>query len=82
MKIRFPKGVYLTDISCLLPRLFTFPCSTPVKIMFFLIGLGLCDAKDITVRGLETIQKCDRVFLESYTSILTVNKDELVIVAQ
>ncbi|KAK6638814.1 hypothetical protein RUM43_007083 [Polyplax serrata] len=45
--------------------------------MFFLIGLGLCDAKDITVRGLETIQKCDRVFLESYTSILTVNKDEL-----
>lgn len=25
--------------------------------MFYIIGLGLCDEKDITVRGLEVIQK-------------------------
>lgn len=46
--------------------------------MFYLIGLGLGDAKDITVKGLEIIKKCDKVFLEAYTSILTVGKDSLV----
>lgn len=46
--------------------------------MFFLIGLGLGDAKDITVKGLEIIRKCTRVYLEAYTSILTVGKETLV----
>lgn len=46
--------------------------------MFYLIGLGLGDAKDITVKGLEIVKKCDKVFLEGYTSILTVGKDVLV----
>lgn len=46
--------------------------------MFYLIGLGLGDAKDITVKGLEIIRKCDKVLLEGYTSILTVGKDVLV----
>ncbi|XP_011550520.3 diphthine methyl ester synthase [Plutella xylostella] len=45
--------------------------------MFYLIGLGLGDAKDITVRGLEIVKRCDKVFLESYTSILTVGKEGL-----
>ncbi|MBN3307315.1 diphthine methyl ester synthase [Amia ocellicauda] len=45
--------------------------------MFYFIGLGLGDAKDITVKGLEVIQKCSRVYLEAYTSILTVGKDAL-----
>lgn len=45
--------------------------------MFYLIGLGLGDAKDITVKGLEIVKKCDKVFLEGYTSILTVGKDVL-----
>ncbi|XP_013135667.1 PREDICTED: diphthine methyl ester synthase [Papilio polytes] len=45
--------------------------------MFYLIGLGLGDAKDITVRGLEIIKKCDKVLLEGYTSILTVGKEAL-----
>lgn len=26
--------------------------------MFYIIGLGLCDEKDITVRGLEVVQLC------------------------
>lgn len=46
--------------------------------MFFVIGLGLGDAKDITVKGLEIIKKCDRVFLEAYTSILTCGHEALV----
>ncbi len=36
----------------------------------YLIGLGLGDEKDITVKGLEIVRQCDEVFLEAYTSIL------------
>ena len=40
--------------------------------MLYLIGLGLGDEKDITVKGLEIIkQKCEKVYLENYTSILS-----------
>ncbi|XP_004924517.1 diphthine methyl ester synthase [Bombyx mandarina] len=45
--------------------------------MFYLIGLGLGDAKDITVKGLEIVKKCDKVYLEAYTSILTIGKEAL-----
>lgn len=46
--------------------------------MLYLVGLGLGDAKDITVRGLEIVKKADYVFLEAYTSILCVGKEVLV----
>lgn len=46
--------------------------------MFYLIGLGLGDARDITVKGLEIVKKCSRVYLEAYTSVLTVGKEALV----
>lgn len=36
----------------------------------YIIGIGLCDEKDITVKGLEAVKKCDKVYLESYTSLL------------
>jgi len=45
--------------------------------MLYLIGLGLGDPSDITVKGLEIIKKCDRIYLESYTSILGSGKEEL-----
>ncbi|XP_018582315.2 diphthine methyl ester synthase [Scleropages formosus] len=45
--------------------------------MLYLIGLGLGDVKDITVKGLEVVKKCTRVYLEAYTSILTVGKQAL-----
>lgn len=45
--------------------------------MFYLIGLGLFDEKDVTVRGMEVIKNCSRVYLESYTSILMVGKERL-----
>lgn len=46
--------------------------------MFYIIGLGLGDPKDITVKGLEIVKKCERVYLESYTSTLTCGKEALV----
>ncbi|RUS74469.1 hypothetical protein EGW08_017768 [Elysia chlorotica] len=45
--------------------------------MFYLVGLGLGDATDITVKGLEIVRKAKRVYLEAYTSILTVGKEAL-----
>jgi len=39
--------------------------------MLYFIGLGLGDVKDITVKGLEIVRKCKRVYLEAYTSVLT-----------
>jgi hypothetical protein len=46
--------------------------------MLYLIGLGLSDETDITVKGLEIVRKASRVYLEAYTSILLVNKTVLV----
>uniref|UniRef100_A0A914WU82 diphthine methyl ester synthase n=1 Tax=Plectus sambesii TaxID=2011161 RepID=A0A914WU82_9BILA len=45
-------------------------------MVFYLIGLGLGDVKDITVRGLEVVKKCKRVYLEAYTSILCYGLDK------
>ncbi|CAG2165248.1 unnamed protein product [Oppiella nova] len=45
--------------------------------MLYLIGLGLGDAKDITVKGLEIVRRAKHVFLEAYTSILSVPKETL-----
>ena len=46
-------------------------------MVLYIIGLGLYDEKDVTVRGLELIQASDRVFLEAYTSVLGVGKERL-----
>ncbi|EFA04256.2 diphthine methyl ester synthase [Tribolium castaneum] len=45
--------------------------------MFFIVGLGLGDCKDITVKGLEIVKKCERVYLEAYTSVLTCGAEAL-----
>uniref|UniRef100_A0A8C6KXH5 diphthine methyl ester synthase n=1 Tax=Nothobranchius furzeri TaxID=105023 RepID=A0A8C6KXH5_NOTFU len=45
--------------------------------MLYLVGLGLGDATDITVKGLQAVKRCSRVYLEAYTSILTVGKEAL-----
>uniref|UniRef100_A0A3Q3WD93 diphthine methyl ester synthase n=1 Tax=Mola mola TaxID=94237 RepID=A0A3Q3WD93_MOLML len=45
--------------------------------MLYLIGLGLGDASDITVKGLQALRSCSRVYLEAYTSVLTVGKEVL-----
>jgi len=38
--------------------------------MLCLVGLGLWDEKDITVKGLEAAKKASKVYLEEYTSVL------------
>ncbi|HTT26549.1 MAG TPA: diphthine synthase [Thermoplasmata archaeon] len=34
------------------------------------IGAGLGDDRDLTVRGLEALRRCDRIFAEEYTAVL------------
>lgn len=46
--------------------------------MLYLVGLGLSDETDITVKGLEVVKKAERVYLEAYTSILLVDQATLV----
>ena len=43
----------------------------------YLIGLGLCNEKDITIRGLEYIKQSDYVYMEYYTSILSIDYSKL-----
>lgn len=45
--------------------------------MLYIIGIGLCDEKDITVKGLEAVKKCDPVYLENYTSKLQCSVKDL-----
>jgi diphthine synthase len=49
--------------------------------MLYLIGLGLADETDITVKGLSMVKRATRVYLEAYTSILLVDKEKLVSLA-
>ena len=56
----------------------THVLSRDLHRMLYLIGLGLGDAKDITVKGLEIVKSAKQVFLESYTSVLSVGKETLV----
>jgi diphthine synthase len=40
-------------------------------VALHLVGLGLHDARDVTVKGLERIRGCAKVYAEFYTAILT-----------
>lgn len=43
----------------------------------YLIGIGLNDEKDVSVRGLEVIRNCDAVYLENYSSLLNCGIGDL-----
>ncbi len=45
--------------------------------MLCLIGIGLRDANDITLKGLEHIKKADVIYLEGYTSLMQCSVDDL-----
>jgi diphthine methyl ester synthase len=45
--------------------------------MLHMIGIGLWDARDITLKGLDAIKKCSKVYLECYTSALSSDKSDL-----
>lgn len=55
-----------------------FPARSQPDKMLYLVGLGLSDETDITVRGLAVVKSAARVYLEAYTSILLVDKEILV----
>jgi diphthine synthase len=38
--------------------------------MLYIIGLGLSDVEDVTLKGLNAIKSSDKIYLEHYTSIL------------
>lgn len=42
----------------------------------YIIGIGLGDEKDITIKGLDIIKKADKVYLEEYTSKLVKSSKE------
>ena len=46
--------------------------------MLYIVGLGLGDHEDITLKGLNAVKRSTKVFLEHYTSILTIGKEKLV----
>lgn len=46
--------------------------------MLYIIGLGLADEKDVSVKGLEVIRRAERVYLEAYTAVLLVDQKQLV----
>src|SRR3989338_5221690 len=43
----------------------------------YLIGIGLSDEKDISVKGLEAVRKCSKVYLENYTSVFQASIKKL-----
>jgi diphthine synthase len=47
------------------------------RMTLYIIGIGLADEKDITVKGLEIVKKCEIVYLENYTSLLQCSNHDL-----
>ena len=45
--------------------------------MLYIIGLGLADVDDLTVKGLRIIKNCKEVYLETYTTILQIDQKTL-----
>jgi diphthine synthase len=46
-------------------------------MVLFLIGLGLGDENDVTIRGFNAAKSCTRLYLEFYTSILGIDHKRL-----
>lgn len=42
--------------------------------MLYIIGLGLYDEDDISIKGMKTLKRCDRIFAEFYTAKLKDQK--------
>src|SRR3989344_9097455 len=42
-----------------------------------LIGLGLCNEQDITLRGLEALKKCSTIYFENYTSVMQCTIEDI-----
>jgi len=42
-----------------------------------MVGIGLGNEKDITVNALEVVKKCDKIYLEAYTSLLDCSPEDM-----
>lgn len=47
-------------------------------MVLYMVGLGLGDERDVTIKGKEAIESSEIVFLEAYTSVLGVDASRLV----
>lgn len=45
--------------------------------MLYLVSLGLHDEKDITLRGIDALKNCRKIFMETYTSSIKINVKNL-----
>lgn len=41
--------------------------------MLYMVSLGLHDEKDISLKGIDALRKCEKVFMENYTSSIKVD---------
>ena len=46
-------------------------------MVFYIIGLGLGDPYDISIKALKAIKSCKEVYLEYYTSVMNTGNQEL-----
>ena len=46
-------------------------------MVFYIIGLGLGDPEDISVKALKAIRSCKEVYLEYYTSVMSTSNQQL-----
>lgn len=46
-------------------------------MVFYIIGLGLGDPADVSVKALNAIKSCKEVYLEYYTSVMSTSNSEL-----
>ena len=45
--------------------------------MLYLVGLGMGNHKDITLKGLEIVKKADKIYIDTYTSFFQDKIEEL-----
>lgn len=46
-------------------------------MVFYIIGLGLGDPEDISLKALKAIKTCKEVYLEYYTSVMNTGNEDL-----
>src|SRR3989344_4673802 len=45
--------------------------------MFYLIGCGLSNVKDLTLNAIDALNKCKYIFIEEYTSLIGFSIEDL-----
>jgi hypothetical protein len=70
-------GLRFAPLSTRADRKAKCKCSTSKSgTMLYIVGLGLHDERDISLRGLDAVRRCEKIYLEAYTSLLTLGLGE------